>query len=502
MIKKFTLLLASAALWIATDATAQVRYKDNVFSSVTVTPDVVYGQNFEVLTGAPVLIDLRCDIYEPAGDNATDRPLIIYLHTGSFLPPIINGSPSGSRKDSATAEMCRQFARKGYVVASVSYRLGWNPQGSQEVRTGTILNAVYRSNQDAKTAIRYFRKEFAVNANPHGIDTSKVIIVGQGTGGYAGLAAAYLDKVSELNLIKFINPSTNASYVNQAQVGDFDGFGGAQGVLNNDNHVGYSSDFKLVVNLGGAIGDTSWMEAGDIPLMSFHSVSDPFAPIDNGVVLVPGTTFQVLDVSGSRAFTATANRLGLQGPLGNPTLTDLISTKANGINGGITGFYPFHIAPAGSPQAGPWEWWDSTIVKQITVGTSTGLAAHNNGMLTNPNMSKTKALLYIDTMQKFLAPRIMNVLQLPGNTLNTTSLSNGNKLEVYPNPAQTEMYLKLTGETPRSIRLVDITGRTLRTIAPTSENTLTINRGNLANGVYFLKLDYNSGTLVQRVIFN
>jgi hypothetical protein len=192
----------------------------------------------------------------------------------------------------------------------------------------------------------------------------------------------------------------------------------------------------------------------------------------------------------------------LQNPLGNPSLTDAISNKANSINGGIVGFYPFYIAPAGSPQAGPWEWWDSTIVKQITVGTSTGLAAHNNSMLTNPNMSKTKALLYIDTMRKFLAPRIMNVLQLPGNTLNTTSLSNGNKLEVYPNPAQTELYVKLTGETPISIRLVDITGRTIRTIAPGSEKTLTLTRGNLANGVYFLKIDYKSGSLVQRVVFN
>ena len=72
------------------------------------------------------------DIYEPT-DGSTKRPLIIYLGTGSFLPRYINKTPTGAKDDSATAEMCRQFARKGYVVASISYRQGWNPT-SQDVK--------------------------------------------------------------------------------------------------------------------------------------------------------------------------------------------------------------------------------------------------------------------------------------------------------------------------------------------------------------------------------
>ncbi|MFM2136280.1 MAG: hypothetical protein RL021_1680, partial [Bacteroidota bacterium] len=80
-------------------ATAQ-RYLTEVFSNVQVTPSVVYGQNKEVLTGAPVMKNLTMDIYEPAGDAQAVRPLIIYLHTGSFLPPVINSNPTGSRFDS------------------------------------------------------------------------------------------------------------------------------------------------------------------------------------------------------------------------------------------------------------------------------------------------------------------------------------------------------------------------------------------------------------------
>ena len=115
---KKTLLLTAAfcASLIANEASAQTRYLDaDFFSSVTVTSDVVYGNNLEVLTGEPIAKDLTMDIYEPAGDLLTDRPLIIYLHTGSFLPRYINQGLTGDKTDSATVEMCTRFAKQGYV---------------------------------------------------------------------------------------------------------------------------------------------------------------------------------------------------------------------------------------------------------------------------------------------------------------------------------------------------------------------------------------------------
>lgn len=495
--------LLGAGLFLYNSSMAQTRYIDKVFQDVTVTADVTYGQNYQVLTGTPVLIPLQMDVYRPAGDNATNRPLIVYLHTGSFLPPIVNGSATGSRKDSATAEMCREFARRGYVVASVSYRLGWNPQGNQEVRTGTILNAVYRANQDVKTAIRFFRKETATNGNPYGIDTTKIVVVGQGTGGYAGLAAAYLDKTSELNLLKFIDPTTNQSYVNQAIVGDFDGFGGAVGVANNPNHAGYTSNFNMVINLGGAIGDTSWIEPGNIPAIAFQSVTDPFAPFNNGIVLVPGTTFQVIEVGGSGAFTPRAFRLGLQSPMADISLSDPISQKARTLNNGVTGLYPLYIAPA-TPQAGPWEWWDSTIVKSLTVGTFTGLDAHNNSMLTNPNMSKTKALNYIDTIQRYCAPRIVNVLGLPGNTVSVAEKqANEARVNVFPNPATDYLTIRALGENDRirSVEVMDVIGKRVRFENNILESSHTFSREGLPAGLYFVRVTTDKGEATHKVNF-
>ena len=51
-------------------------------------------------TGTPIYFTmppLEFDVFEPSGDTAVERLLIIYLHTGTFAPIIRNGNPTGSR---------------------------------------------------------------------------------------------------------------------------------------------------------------------------------------------------------------------------------------------------------------------------------------------------------------------------------------------------------------------------------------------------------------------
>ena len=113
------------------------------------------------------------DIYEPT-DGSTNRPLIIYLHTGSFLPRYINNTPTGYKDDSATVEMCYEFARKGYVVASIAYRQGWDPRSLDEnVRRSTIINAAYKGVQDLHACIRWWKENVAAYGNTFSIDTTK-----------------------------------------------------------------------------------------------------------------------------------------------------------------------------------------------------------------------------------------------------------------------------------------------------------------------------------------
>ena len=304
---------------------AQVRYLNEVFTDVNVTTDVLYGQNVTVLPllqGAPPSAQpLVCDIYEPAGDTETDRPLMIYIHTGNFLPQYLNGSAVGTKSDSVAVELCSRYAKMGYVVASIDYRLGWNPTAAtQSERTYQLINAAYRGVQDARTAVRFFRKSEAESGDPYGIDADKIGYLGEGTGGYVSYAASTISDYNDiilddngLPIAKFWTGTPGeADYIPmviEAVNGDpeaiTDGYAPA-GVFGPEpvqlcmaNHVGYSSDVSFQMNLGGALGDLNWLDSGDPAMISFQTPVDQFAPYTTGVLVVPTTRENVVEVSGA-----------------------------------------------------------------------------------------------------------------------------------------------------------------------------------------------------------
>ncbi|HRN34848.1 MAG TPA: hypothetical protein PLQ53_11700, partial [Saprospiraceae bacterium] len=132
---KKTLLTFSLFIMVLISAYGQKRYLEPVFSGVSKNT-VIYGHNFHVLyvpvTGHTALQPLVADVYQPSGDTETARPLILYFHSGNFLPFPQNQSVSGTRSDSTIVEMSRRLAKMGYVVASCDYRLGWNPVAPEQ----------------------------------------------------------------------------------------------------------------------------------------------------------------------------------------------------------------------------------------------------------------------------------------------------------------------------------------------------------------------------------
>ena len=198
--------------FLTTISFSQTRYLDEVFCDLEMETDVVYGNNVSVLPllqgGAPGAEDLEMDVYMPAGDTATNRPVVIILHTGSFLPAVANGQATGDKTDNATIAQCEAFAKKGYVAIAMNYRLGWNPiSENEDVRRSTLIQAAYRGLQDVRTCVRYLRKSIAEDGNPYGI-TDKFAVGGLGTGGYLSLCAASLwDYEEELLLPKFLDTS-------------------------------------------------------------------------------------------------------------------------------------------------------------------------------------------------------------------------------------------------------------------------------------------------------
>ncbi|MBT8231554.1 MAG: hypothetical protein HKO66_04685, partial [Saprospiraceae bacterium] len=251
---------------------AQERFLDEVFDEVEVTTDVIYGVNttvLPVLLGAqPAFRPLNMNLMEPVGDTFDIRPVIILLHTGNFLPQLLNGNNNGTIEDPYIVSLGERLAKMGYLVAIADYRLGWNPIAtSQQERTETLINAAYRGLQDINTCARYFRAS-ADAGNPHKADGSRITVWGVGTGGYIAYGAATLDQWFDIVLPKFIGADKDGNGTPDPMVIEpinGDPFATTLGLnpLNGDtlclpNHVGYSSEFQLCVNMGGALGDTSW----------------------------------------------------------------------------------------------------------------------------------------------------------------------------------------------------------------------------------------------------
>ncbi len=441
--KKF--LTLALGLMAICQMDAQVRYLNEVFTDVNVTTDVLYGQNVTVLPllqGAPPAAQpLVCDIYEPAGDTESDRPLMIYIHTGNFLPQYLNGSAVGTKSDSVAVELCSRYAKMGYVVASIDYRLGWNPlAATQSERTYQLINAAYRGVQDARTAVRFFRKSEAEGGDPYGIDPAKIGYLGEGTGGYVSYAASTISDYNDiilddngLPIAKFWTGTPGAEdyipMVIEAVNGDpeaiTDGYAPA-GVFGPEpvqlciaNHVGYSSDVSFQVNLGGALGDLNWLDAGDPAMISFQSPVDQFAPYTTGVLVVPTTNENVVEVSGAYDIhaeinaQAAPNNNALYQALG---LSDVFSTQAvaNG-NMGWDGLYPVKNDNVGGVatqpfDGAPWQWWDVAYTELVDAANGTTIA--QTQLTLNPNMGPLEGRAYCDTIVGYSAPRLAALLNL------------------------------------------------------------------------------------------
>lgn len=493
---KRLLPLLMLLLFVGSTLSAQ-RYLSEVFTGVDVTADVVYGGNVTIITGTPAADTLLCDVYTPQGDTASERPVVLISHTGSFLPVPLNGQATGYKDDSTVVELCTQLAKRGYTAVAYTYRLGWNPVGTQEERTGTLLNAAYRGIQDTWTLVRFIRLVYQ-NGNPYGVDTSKIIVGGVGTGGYMGLGAATLDKYAEINLAKFINPGTGTSYVDTAISGDI--YGELNRPINVGNHVGQTNKFHFAFNLGGALGDSTWLEAGDVPMVSFHGPSDPFAPYDFGAVIVPTTGDFVVNVSGSQGVQRRSNRLGNNAPFQGGTFTDPVSMEADTKNDGYDGLFPF-FRPFPPPEGSPWDWWDTVV---WNVPHPSGGTFNSAGRMTNPDMSAQKARTYIDTIQAYLNPRIVCALNLPGCTLSGLfeDLDPG-AVTLYPNPSQDFFVVESAMENNRlvMVEVLDLQGRIVKSIE-TNSFEYTVRHEDLNSGLYLVKIRTEKGIVTKKVLFD
>lgn len=277
---KKCLLFLSLALVSSQNLNAQCnngRFASNVFPTVSVTSNIQYGSNTSY-SGSTT--NLTMDIYEPTGDTASTRPLIIWTHGGSFI--------GGTKTDADMVAFSNEFAKKGYVCVSINYRLGFFP-----IDSANAVKAVIRAVQDLKATVRYFKQDFAT-ANTYKIDTNNIFIGGSSAGAITALHAAYLKEECEI-----------VPYVGQTTLNNLGGLTG------NSGNPGYSSSVKGVINLCGALAKYHWLEAGDVPLVSLHGTADNTVKYNRGQAN-PGVPLLYLD--GSRMLYERAVQVGVENP--------------------------------------------------------------------------------------------------------------------------------------------------------------------------------------------
>lgn len=248
----------------------------------------IYSTVQNIYRSATASVQLNMTVYSPCNlprkleDTAIStkcpqcvRPFILLIHGGGFR--------TGCK--TIMDNECLEFAKRGYVAATINYRVGWVPGDElmdcdnfcitdgcskqennicKSIYADSLDFAVYRAVQDASAALRFI----AHYANKFKIDTNYIYIGGYSAG---SIIAA------------------NICYMNQS---DFNkNMPKATTVLGPLNAYGNSFTEKYTIagfyNNWGSIRDTTLIK-GDkdrIPMIAFHGVDDNIIPFLKGPIL-------------------------------------------------------------------------------------------------------------------------------------------------------------------------------------------------------------------------
>jgi predicted esterase len=206
-----------------------VRYRDQVFSNVTVTPNLQYGSAPDI-NNQPEALTL--DLYRPTGDTNASRPAVIWAHGGGFC--------CGDKSSADIPALANYFAERRYVAVSINYRL-LAPSGCSGANgvTTQSYNAALAAQHDGQAAVRWLR----ANAATYGIDPTRIAIGGESAGAIIATAAG----------VHFDDPGTSGN-------------------------PGYSSAVRAWVSISGGLPAGLFVDSSDAPGLLFSGTADPIVP--------------------------------------------------------------------------------------------------------------------------------------------------------------------------------------------------------------------------------
>lgn len=236
--------------------------------------DVEYGRALNWLGDTTVLL---MDVYYPADevDTLASRPLIVYLHGGGFH--------GGSKSNQKGRYWAQEFVKRGYVFASIDYRLGWPNGDSCAADTSLYMRAVYRAVQDTRAALRWL----TVNADSWRLDPSHFYLLGTSAGSGASMFASYAEDADF------------GSYLSE-ELGPLDESGNA---LSNEFHI------AGMITKSAALSKLDVLDRKEIPHLLFHGSCDMTVPYTYGAIFHCYAPNKFVDVYGSGDIGAELERL-------------------------------------------------------------------------------------------------------------------------------------------------------------------------------------------------
>ncbi len=162
-----SIMALSHASFAGASSIEPIPYVDPVYTKIRVDPDILVAQKANSLGPNQ---EIRLDVYTPEEDTAKNRRTILFVHGGGFS--------EGDK--SSWARTASEFAKRGYVTASSSYRLRFDPDRDPEA---TLRDA----SSDIAQSLRWLRR----NAGRFGCSPNRIAIVGDSAG---GIVAQFLAK--------------------------------------------------------------------------------------------------------------------------------------------------------------------------------------------------------------------------------------------------------------------------------------------------------------------
>ena len=243
------------------------RYQKEIFSGVELKSDLLYGKAKGLWTRSPYsddpyittlskglvksfndpeLMDLKLDIYYPKTDTFKNRPLVMLIHGGAFY--------IGSKESVAEQSLANSLAKRGYVVASIDYRLGFKLSPSD------VELSAYRAVQDAHAALRFL----AHNAKGLGIDPDQVYVGGTSAGAVASLNVAFMGNDERPKRIIEAEKEGLATKIEAS-----------------GNKYTETFEIKAVANMWGAVADLNVFDQNEkISVLSIHGTADGIVPYE------------------------------------------------------------------------------------------------------------------------------------------------------------------------------------------------------------------------------